>query len=185
MGGFLTESVGWRWIFLLNPIVGVVAVGLTYAFVRESSDPQRHRFDLPGQLMFILGIGALTFALVQAPVYGFSSALIIGLLVAALGTLAFFAWFELRSRDPMMDVRVFRHPVYTARSIAVFSVLFCVYGTLLVITQYFQNVRDFSPDEDRRAAARHLDPSDRSWRPWPGASPRASVAGARRWSASH
>ena len=45
LGGVLTEAVGWRWIFLINPIVGVVAVALTFAFVAESTDPTSHSFD--------------------------------------------------------------------------------------------------------------------------------------------
>jgi EmrB/QacA subfamily drug resistance transporter len=147
VGGLLTDSVGWEWIFLLNPIVGLVAVVLTFAFVEESTDPGNHAFDLPGQLLFIAGIGALTFALVQAPVDGFSSTLIIGLLVGSVVVLGVFAWFELRTRDPMMDVRVFADLPYTAAIYTVFAVLFCTYGTLLVITQYFQNVRGYSAEE--------------------------------------
>ncbi len=144
LGGVLTDTVGWRWIFLINPIVGALAVVLTVMFVRESSDPANHSFDLPGQLLFIVGIGALTFALVQAPVDGFSSSLIIGLLIGSIAVLGVFAWLELRSRDPMMDVRVFADPPYTGAIYTVFAVLFSAYGTLLVITQYFQNVRDYS-----------------------------------------
>ncbi len=147
VGGVLTDTVGWRWIFLINPIVGLIAVILTFAYVRESADPGRHRFDLPGQLLFIAGIGALTFAMVEAPIFGFSSPLIISLIVVSLSVLAVFAWFELRSDDPMMDVRVFGDLPYTAAIVTVFAALFCAYGTLLVITQYFQNVRGYSAEQ--------------------------------------
>ncbi len=142
----LTDTLGWRWIFLLNPIVGGVAVVLTLAYVSESSSPGARAFDPAGQLLFIAGIGALTFALVQAPVDGFSSSLIIGLLVGAIAILALFAWVELRARDPMMDVRVFADLPYTGAIYTVFAVLFCTYGTLLVVTQYFQNVRGYSAE---------------------------------------
>lgn len=146
VGGVLTEAVGWRWVFLVNPVVGVIAVALTLAFVAESADPQRHSFDLPGQLMFIVGVGAITFALVQAPVYGFSSPVIVGTLVTSVVVLVAFVFWELRSPDPMMDVRVFADIPYTAAIVTVLTVLYCAYGTLLVITQYFQNVRGYSPE---------------------------------------
>lgn len=146
LGGVLTETVGWRAIFLVNPFIGLAAVILTLRYVAESTDPQRHGFDLGGQLLFIAGIGALTFGLVQTPVYGFSSAVIFVPLAASVLVLGLFAWFELRSGDPMMDVRLFGDVSYTAVILTVFSVLFCAYGTLLVITQYFQNVRDYSPE---------------------------------------
>ena len=147
LGGVLTEAVGWRWIFLINPIVGVVAVALTFAFVAESTDPTSHSFDPVGQLLFIVGIGGVTYALVQAPVDGFSSPAILVPLAVAVVVSGVFVRFELRSNDPMMDVRLFTNGAYTAAILTVFAVLFCGYGTLLVITQYFQNVRDYSPAE--------------------------------------
>src|SRR5262249_11156734 len=57
-----------------------------------------------------------------------------------------FVRYELRVRDPMMDVHVFRNTVYDAAIYAVFATLFCVYGTLFIVTQYFQNVRTYSPE---------------------------------------
>ncbi len=146
VGGVLTESISWRAVFLVNPVVGLVTAGLTVMFVRESSSPTKHSFDLTGQLLFIVGIGAITFALVQAPVFGFSSPVIIGSIVLSLVVLVVFVRFELNSEDPMMDVRVFSDIAYTAAIFTMFAALFCAYGTLLVITQYFQNVRDFSPE---------------------------------------
>ena len=51
---------------------------------------------------------------------------------------------ELHHADPMMDVRVFRDPVYSTAIATIFSVMFAVYGTLLIVTQYFQNIQDYS-----------------------------------------
>ncbi|MEZ5238950.1 MAG: MFS transporter [Microthrixaceae bacterium] len=84
VGGVLTEQFSWRAVFLVNPVVGLATIAMTYAFVRESSSPIRHSFDAVGQLMFIVGIGAVTFGLVQAPEYGFGSPVIIGAMVLSL-----------------------------------------------------------------------------------------------------
>ena len=146
VGGVLTDSLGWRSIFMVNPIVGAVAIVLTYLFVEESSDPDDHSFDAVGQVLFIVGIGALAYALVEAPVYGFSSPAILVPLIASAVILIGFAVFELRSRDPMMDVRVFANIPYTAAITTMFTVLFCAYGTLLVITQYLQNINGYSAE---------------------------------------
>ncbi len=153
LGGVITDTIGWRWIFFVNPLIGGAAIVLTYLFVAESRDPVGHSFDPVGQLLFIVGIGAFTYALVQAPVWGFSSPWIIGPMVLGLASIAVFVRFELRSRDPMMDVRVFRDIPYTAAIVTVFSVLFCAYGTLLVITQYFQNVARLQRHPDRHPPA--------------------------------
>ncbi|MCC5951694.1 MAG: MFS transporter [Acidimicrobiia bacterium] len=146
LGGVLTESLGWRSIFLVNVLLGVVVVLLTLAFVAESRDPVARRFDLPGQLLFIVGVGALTYGLIQGSQFGWSSPLTLGLLGGAVAVLAVFVRTELRSRSPMMDVRVFGDPVYTTAIVTIFATLFGVYGMFLVITQYFQNVQGYSPE---------------------------------------
>jgi EmrB/QacA subfamily drug resistance transporter len=146
VGGVLTESIGWRSIFFVNVVMGAVGVVLVRAFVDESRDPTPRSLDPSGQLLFIAAIGTLTYALIEGPHSGWRSPLIVGLLVGA-GVLVFvFVMVELRSPDPMMDVRVFRDRVYTVAIITLFAVLFSVYGLLLVLTQYLQNVRAYSPE---------------------------------------
>jgi EmrB/QacA subfamily drug resistance transporter len=147
LGGALTESVGWRSIFLVNAAVGALTVGLTYLFVVESKDPGKRSLDLPGQLLFILGIGALTYALIEGPQLGWLSPAILSLLLGAAVCGALFARVELRSRDPMLDVRLFRDPVYSVALVTIFAVMFCIYGAMLVVTQYFQNVQGFSAEK--------------------------------------
>lgn len=147
VGGYLSDEVGWRSIFVFNPVIGVVAIVLTYLFITESRDPAPRSFDVPGQLLFIVGIGALTLALIQAPQSGWLSPEMIGAYVVAIVGLTVFVRTEMRSRDPMMDVRVFRSDVYTTSLYTVFAILFCVYGSLFIVTQYFQNVREYSPEK--------------------------------------
>jgi EmrB/QacA subfamily drug resistance transporter len=146
VGGVLTETVGWRVIFLVNPVVGGVAIALTLAFVTESRDPTTRGLDPLGQILFIVGIGAVTYALVEGPQDGWTSPTILALLLLSAVVALVFVRTELRVKDPMMDVRVFEDSLYTGAIVTVFATLFAVYGTLLVITQYLQNVRDYSPE---------------------------------------
>ena len=147
VGGVLTETFDWRSIFVVNPVIGGIAIVLTLRFVGESRDPIVRRLDGAGQLLFIVAVGALTYGLVEGPHKGWASAVILSCLVGSAVLIAVFAWVELRTRDPMMDVRVFADPVYTTAIVTVFAVLFALYGTLLIITQYLQNVRDYSPEQ--------------------------------------
>jgi EmrB/QacA subfamily drug resistance transporter len=147
LGGILTEHVGWRSIFLFNPLIGALAIVLTMRFVAESRDPASRSFDVPGQLLFVVGIGALTYALIQGGHSGWLSPVIVGSFVAAAVVLVLFVRYELHASDPMMDVRVFGDGVYDTAIYAVFATLFCVYGTLFIITQYFQNVHAYSPEK--------------------------------------
>jgi MFS family permease len=147
VGGFLTESLGWRSIFLVNPIIAVAAVIITVLFVGESRDPADRGFDIPGQLLFIAGIGLITYALIEGPHSGWLSAGILGTLLGGLALLVLFVVVELKSRSPMMDVRVFADRIYSVAIFTIFATLFCIYGTMLVVTQYFQNVRAYSPED--------------------------------------
>jgi EmrB/QacA subfamily drug resistance transporter len=147
LGGVLTEDVGWRSIFLFNPFIGALAVVVTLRFVTESRDPSSRSFDVAGQVLFITGVGVLTYALIQGGHTGWRSPIILGSLVTAAIVLVVFVRFESRASDPMMDIRVFKDRVYNAAIYAVFATLFCVYGTLFIITQYFQNVRTYSPEK--------------------------------------
>ena len=142
----LTEHVGWRSIFLFNPLIGIAAIVLTPPLCQRVARPASRSFDVPGQLLFIAGIGLLTYALIQGGHDGWLSPVILGSFAAAV-VLVVFVRYELRASDPMMDVRVFRNRVYDAAIYAVFATLFCVYGAMFIITQYFQNVRGYSPEK--------------------------------------
>jgi EmrB/QacA subfamily drug resistance transporter len=145
LGGFLVERTGWRFIFLVNVPVGLAVLALTWRSVAESRDEKPRTFDLPGQLLFMAAVGSLAFAVIEGPRAGWGSPEIVGLFVVAAAALAAFVVTEQRSRDPMMDLSLFRDRTYTLAIVTVFAVLFSVYGMLLVITQYFQNVRLFTP----------------------------------------
>ncbi len=145
VGGILTGAFGWRSIFLINPVVGAVAVLLTLRFVAESKDPNHRSFDLAGQALFVLAIGLVTYVLVESPHTGWLSPSMVVLGAAGLAATAAFVVVERRRAEPMMDLSLFRDRVYSVAIFTIFSVMFCVYGTLLIVTQYFQNVRGHGP----------------------------------------
>jgi EmrB/QacA subfamily drug resistance transporter len=144
VGGVLTETLGWRWIFLANVPVGALAIFLTRRYVEESSDPGDRTFDGVGQGLFAVGVGALSYALIEAPHDGWLDPIILATFTVALLALVGLVVQELRHRDPMMDVRLFLERGYLAAIIVVFVALFGAYGMLLVVPQQLQNVLDYS-----------------------------------------
>jgi EmrB/QacA subfamily drug resistance transporter len=146
LGGILTEDVGWRSIFLFNPFIGAFAIWLTVRFVVETRDPTSRSFDVGGQFLFVVGVGLLTYALIQGGHTGWRSPIVLGSFAIAAVVTVVFLRYELSASDPMMDMRVFKNYVYDAAIYAAFATLFCAYGTLFIITQYFQNVRTYSPE---------------------------------------
>src|SRR5499433_3811455 len=144
LGGFMVQWTGWRSIFMVNVPVGLAGVALTWRFVAESRDERPRTFDIPGQLVFMTAVGAFAFAVIEGPRAGWLSGEILTLFVVAGLALATFIFCELRSADPMMDLNLFRDPTYSVAIITIFTVMFAIYGMLLVITQYMQNVHGFS-----------------------------------------
>src|SRR5882724_2452560 len=147
LGGFMVQWTGWRSIFMVNIPVGLVAIALTCRFVAESRDERPRTFDIPGQLLFMTAVGAFAFAVIEGPRAGWLSGEILTLFVVAGAALATFIFCERRSADPMMDLKLFGDRTYSLAIITIFAAMFAVYGMLLVITQYMQNVRGLSPTD--------------------------------------
>jgi EmrB/QacA subfamily drug resistance transporter len=144
VGGILTEELGWRSVFLVNVPVGVLLVLLTISGVHESRDPSDRTFDYGGQALFGVAIAAFAAGLIIAPRNGWLSLSVILLFVTTVVGLAVFARHELAIGDPMMDLRLFTNHSYRLALIGLFVIFFVAYGALLIITQFFQNVRGYS-----------------------------------------
>jgi EmrB/QacA subfamily drug resistance transporter len=144
VGGILTEELGWRSVFLVNVPVGVLLVILTLTGVRESRDPAERTFDYAGQALFGVAVAAFAAGLIIAPRNGWLSFSVILLFATTVIGLAVFARHELGADDPMMDLRLFVNHSYRLALIGLFVIFFVAYGALLIITQFFQNVRGYS-----------------------------------------
>jgi EmrB/QacA subfamily drug resistance transporter len=142
LGGVLTDSLGWRYIFWLNAPVGVVALLMTYRYLPESCDPDAARFDVPGQILAAAGLGALTIVLVEATTM--TPAGTIALAVVAVACIAAFIGSQRRVANPMLPLGLFRSRGLVAALIATFTMTFGIYGLLLVNSFAFQQQRGAS-----------------------------------------
>ena len=115
IGGLLTANFGWRWIFLVNLPVSVVAVALTLRVVTESRDPRPRRVDVPGMVSFTVAAAALTYALIRG---AWASTETIALIAVAAAGLVAFTVIERRSAAPMLDLRLLRNRTFTAMLLA-------------------------------------------------------------------
>jgi EmrB/QacA subfamily drug resistance transporter len=109
-GGLLTTHFGWRWIFLVNLPVSVIAVALTRVVVTESRDPRPRRIDVPGMVTFTAAAAALTYALIRG---AWASAETITLVAVAVVAAVAFVVIERRSADPMLDLSLLRDRSFT------------------------------------------------------------------------
>src|SRR5439155_23392142 len=102
VGGTLVDTLGWQWVFFLNIPIGIAAVFVVTRVVHESKHPEGRHVDLPGQVLAIGWLGSLTYALIEGNGKGWSSPLILSLLVAAAVGLIAFLLVERRSTSPML-----------------------------------------------------------------------------------
>ena len=145
IGGALTSGISWRWIFLVNVPIGIVAVVLTLARVQESRQPGSHRIDPIGVITFTVALGALVYALIKAESKGWGSALILGLLAVAVVGLILFLIAEIVQKDrAMFDLKLFRKPTFTGGAIAAFALSAGFFALFLYLTLYLQDVLGYS-----------------------------------------
>jgi EmrB/QacA subfamily drug resistance transporter len=144
-GGWLVQHFYWGSIFLVNlPIVALALLGGRF-FVPTSRDPDAGRADPVGALLSLVGLVALVFGIIQGPDHGWTSPEILTSFAVAVAALAAFVAVELRSSHPMLDLAIFRNPRFTAASLSVTFVYFCLFGTIFVLTQHLQFVLGYSP----------------------------------------
>ncbi len=143
-GGFLLEHFWWGSVLLVNLPIVAVALIAGAILVPTSRDPEVGRFDIPGIILSISGIGLLVFTVIEGPHWGWNSTRTIGGFIASFLLLAGFVLRELRTDHPMLDVRVFRIPRFSAAAGSIAVAFFALFGFIFLATQYFQFVRGYS-----------------------------------------
>ncbi|SNR68787.1 drug resistance transporter, EmrB/QacA subfamily [Actinoplanes regularis] len=145
IGGALVASLGWHSIFWINAPIVAVAMVCAARFVPESRAVRARRFDPVGQILVVLVLAGVVYAIIESRRLGWTSPVLLGLLGAA--TLAFLGIvaYEPRRADPLLELRLFRStPFSAAILISLFGM--CGFGAFLfVTTQYLQTVRGMSP----------------------------------------
>jgi EmrB/QacA subfamily drug resistance transporter len=145
VGGALTDSLGWEWIFFVNVPIGIVAAVVTQAKVEESKDPSPSGVDWLGAVTFSASLFMLVFALIRGNEEGWGSGIIVALLVGSVATMILFVVIERRSKAPMLDLALFRKPTFAGASIVAFVLSASMFAMFLYIVLYIQNILHFSP----------------------------------------
>lgn len=145
LGGFLVSAISWRATFLVNLPVGLAAIALTALFVPESRAPRPRRIDPVGQVLVIAALAALTYAIIEGGAVGFGAAGIVILLAVALGCFAALVLYELRRREPLLEMRFFTSAPFAGASAIAVCLSAALGGFLFMNTLYLQDVRGLSP----------------------------------------
>lgn len=146
VGGAIVEYFSWGWIFLINVPIGIGALLVTQAVVRESRDESgTAATDVPGTILITAGIASLTWGLIQAGERGWTDTWILVSFLAAAIILPVFIWVEMHTERPMIPMNFFRSRTFVGANIDSFMIAFLITGVSFFLTLYQQNIHGFSP----------------------------------------
>lgn len=129
----------------MNIPVGIAALVLTALFVPESKAPRPRRLDPVGQLLVIVLLGSLTYAVIEGPADGWGSATILSFFAVTLIALVVFLVYEPGQLEPLVDLRFFRSLPFSGATVTAVCAMAALGGFLLLNTLYLQEVRGYRP----------------------------------------
>src|SRR5262245_43080030 len=144
IGGLLVDAAGWRSIFILVVPVSVLAMVLAMRRVPESSDPQGRHLDPAGQTLAIVALGALAFATIEGPHWGFASPMILALIVACVVSGVLFVLWQRGRPGALVPLDFFRNRVFSAALAVAGMMTFGMYAMLFLTPLYLQSLGGIS-----------------------------------------
>ncbi|HVR18727.1 MAG TPA: MFS transporter, partial [Polyangiaceae bacterium] len=144
LGGALVDAASWRWVFAINVLPIAVTLGVVAALEREHARERKRRVDLVGASLCVLGLGGVTFGLIELPLRGAENPAI--LLSLGGGTLALVAFVvcERKARDPMVDLELFRRRNFAVGNAATLAIYAGLGGVSFLVSVFLQQVAGYS-----------------------------------------
>ena len=147
IGGIILDSLSWPWIFLVNIPVGVIGILLGLYFLREQREDSPGRIDIPGLVLASGGLALFLYGLAEAGERGFGDAVVLGFSGAGVLLLAAFVMVELRTAEPLIDVRLFLNRMFAVANVTQSVAFMGFVSTLFLLPLFLQLERGLSPLE--------------------------------------
>ncbi|MEJ8547263.1 DHA2 family efflux MFS transporter permease subunit [Brevibacillus borstelensis] len=144
LGGYLIQYLNWHFLFLVSVPVGIFAVIMSSALLKETPKKPELKFDYPGAILSIIAFGTLLLALSKGQSEGWSSFYIVSLFFVAFSSLALFVWVELGKEQPLLDLSLFKIPVFTLSVITSSFVMMGMMGGIFMMPIFLQNIQGMS-----------------------------------------
>ncbi|MGZ4423060.1 MAG: DHA2 family efflux MFS transporter permease subunit [Gaiellaceae bacterium] len=144
VGGAVVSGISWHWIFWLNVPIGIVLIPLALRRLGETYGPPA-KLDLSGVALASVGLTGIVWGLVRGHGQGWTSPEIVISLVAGALVFALFVLWELRTAEPMLPMRFFQNRVFTLANVASLLMFFGMFGSIFLLSQFFQTVQGYSP----------------------------------------
>jgi EmrB/QacA subfamily drug resistance transporter len=144
VGGAVVEGASWQWIFWLNVPIGLIALPFAWTKLAESRGPAT-RVDIPGVVLASLGLLGIVTGVVRGNAHGWTSASVLGAIVAGAVLMALFIGWELRTAEPMLPLGLFRSRAFAAANTVSLMMYFGMFGSIFLLAQFLQVVQHYSP----------------------------------------
>lgn len=146
LGGFLTDSLSWRWVFFVNLPLGALALSTVAARLHLPVHKREHSIDYGGAaLLAIASTCALLVSVWGGNEYAWGSHIIIGLIIGALAATAGFIGWERKAKEPIIPLRLFKNDIFTVSTLLSLVIGMAMFAAILYIPLYQQAVRGYSP----------------------------------------
>src|SRR6201999_800396 len=139
VGGVITSTIGWRWVFLVNVPATALLIAATFKFIEESHDPKAKNLDFAGIVTFSGGLALLVWGLIDGNDTGWSSPTILIRLAAAAILFAVFVVVELRTPQPMVDFNLFKKDTFLGAVLAMIGYGASAQVMIFFLPLYLQN----------------------------------------------
>jgi len=144
VGGAITTGWAWQYIFWLNVPIGIVLTVLAWWKLAESRG-KAPRLDLRGVVLVSLGLFGVVYGLVEGSAHGWTSTEVLASFAGGIVGLAAFVWWELRTNEPMLPLRLFRNRAFAAVNVTAMLFSFGMFGSVFFLSQFLQTVQGYSP----------------------------------------
>jgi EmrB/QacA subfamily drug resistance transporter len=145
VGGIITDTVGWRWVFLVNIPACALLILATFRYIDESRDAQAKKLDFGGIVTFSLGLALMVWGLIDGNDEGWSSPTILIKLAAAAVLFAVFVVVELRQPQAMVDFTLFKRDTFLGAVLAMIGYGASAQVMVFFLPLYLQNAYGFKP----------------------------------------
>ena len=141
IGGYLVEYIGWKWIFTINIPIGIIGILLSFFFLPEFEKLKVNKLDLGGAITAVIMLFSLLLTLSKGSDWGWTSQTTLLLLLVSLISFLLFLTFELRLKNPLLNLRIFRHRNFTAANLTTLITTVGLFSGIFFVPLFLQTIK--------------------------------------------
>src|SRR5690606_7824241 len=139
LSGLIVDSLSWRWLFYLVIPLALFSILFAAAFLRNVSDITRPRVDILSILLSTIGFGGIVYGFSKAGESSWSEPIVTWMLVAGGAALLLFIWRQLVVKEPILDLRAFKYPMFALVTVLVLVLMMTLFSTMITLPFFMQN----------------------------------------------